>query len=519
MSQLQPIYHFDVSIIDTEEIIDEIICELNLFKIKQIIKTNIIPQSKYHIALQNNQIGWTISFETFKNKYITINSNDELKTTIQQNASKANFKLLIQFKNTDKYNLFHQKHSKLVIPKPKIQRLEPLNGYFKCHIQTPLLSNSNNIKTHYSIQYKCQRVFENSNKTEEEVYTTTHSPFIIRNCIWPNRKYRFKVRLISQIFDTSPSEWTSWTDILTALPPTVDIECKIDDIGKHVIQLNNIQLCEWIQLIIVSDKICCTMYEQKRIFPMLLSLILQLKLTGADFVFKMPEEYIDGLMGIYSEENKSDDNGLNKHDFMSILYRLRECAFKELLYPIPYNPYCVYIWIYFIKVIKRRYSIRMANTDRQQMLLQKEDFYNVPLKAGISNGECNLYYGMYYHRVNATVNNIVFNLYENGNLILINKREQILLESNGTRHIIIRCYNNSKENATFNIDNYKKLVDWEKLYVARNLFSVATNLPYLDCMMKFVFGFVGKLISFSDSVEVFNILWDVHKKKYEQESK
>eukprot|EP01084_Bolivina_argentea_P016973 31696_1 len=57
---------------------------------------------------------------------------------------------------------------------------------------------------------------------EHDIYSAENSPFIIRHNIWPNQKYKFRIRLVSKLFPTQKSAWTKWSEKYLAYPPNIN---------------------------------------------------------------------------------------------------------------------------------------------------------------------------------------------------------------------------------------------------------------------------------------------------------
>eukprot|EP01083_Nonionella_stella_P088349 246159_1 len=672
MAQSAQQYHFEIAVIDENEALDEIVCGLNIFDLKREIQQNVIPYSKYYLPLEIGTIGWHLCFEVRQNKHIIVKSNDELKNAVYENATRRNFKLLVKFKDEQKYNMLKEQQVQVAkgntirnrnrfnVSTPSIQRIDACNGYFQCYIQYP----SDTIhKIQYMIEYQIKRVTssnkkrskatqekpqnrastnENKNQTDdripkdnkthhplpreqqhsltETVYRAPKSPFMIRHYIWPNQKYKFRVRLVSKLFPAQKSNWTKWSSRYAALAPSINDITNLNDKNDqskgsksktHEFEhYNHNDLCKWIHAKLYQTNnnninkkqvsMTRTPFEQKEIFPVLYACIEALTaLCGVDFIYKKAEEYIRDLMDIYANDSKAlpqkkgkakakndygdrnlenkktqivsllhkkipaiisskklDDHDFihllrdaevqkvlsgsgidhkqllnkfqdkmrsskhkaqrfTKHDFLSILYRLRQCALSELSLPICSNPYCIYIWTYFIKEPTQKYSLRLQNTDAQHKILRTSDHHEVPLQPALSVAQCTLYFGIYYVRQYAQWSDLYVNLYCGGNVVVVDQ-EAVTMNSNKSSHLIVK-FNNNNSNKT--VDKCRMLSNWNNLYVSRKILGSGINLPYFDCMMKFVFSFVGKCLPFNEAVNVFTMLWKSHQKstKHKQE--
>ena len=266
-------YHFEIAVIDEDEALDEIVCGLNIFDLKREIQQKVISHSKYYLPLEIGTIGWNVCFENSKNKYIVIKSNDELKNAVYENTSKRNFKLLVKFKDVQKYNVWKEgqvKDKKYSISLPSIDKIVSFDGYFKCFIDYPADIIT---KSQYVVQYQIKRVaaykFHKNDKAEQSqrnstksingnelnmkpnkvrhhkshsastqmqqtrhhrhlrdrheiTYKAESSPFIIRHHIWPYSKYKFRVRLVSKLFPSQKSGWTKWSERQLARPPSIN---------------------------------------------------------------------------------------------------------------------------------------------------------------------------------------------------------------------------------------------------------------------------------------------------------
>ncbi len=50
------------------------------------------------------------------------------------------------------------------------------------------------------------------------------------------------------------------------------------------------------------------------------------------------------------------------------------------------------------------------------------------------------------------------------------------------------------------------------MYVSRKILGSGINLSYFDCLIKFIFEFVGKSVPFNESVRVFSIFGKAHQR-------
>ena len=715
-------YHFEIAIIDEDEIIDDIVSSLNIYDLRREIEQRLFPHSKYYSPLQSS-IGWYLCFAVGKQKLIPLKTNDDLKSAVYEHRDKRNFKLLVKFKDEQKFKAWKEQQGLLTlnsitsdspytVSTPSIEHIAACPGYFKCTILYP--SGIVN-KIPYRIEYQTRRESKHKKSREQErrkamaskaddaatdrteprsnskhhytkksnVYSVETSPFIIRHEIWPNEKYQIRCRLVSKLFDDQRSNWTKWSDRHQVLPPS--IQSLVEGVGgdqglpssprlnanstqsrsnpkgfssglsaEEFERFDAEQLAEWMaSKLTAKSAIPGTPFERKQLFPAVLDVVQQTKLNGEQFLYQRPEQYIAALMAIYDtngsasgnangrgqeQETKTtddapsptsatlhslkssqkrppmpksksyskysgstldrrldaklqkirsliqqnavtksklpqsggsggsadatvsdedfvrlmadpevqvllSDHGHNaveigkqiegkisrrrhgqkgaawtKHDFLSILYRLKQCAFGELAFPMPPTPYCIYVWCFFIKEpSKQKYTVKPAHTEAQSHMLQKQDFHSMPLVPALSVGECGLYFGVYHLRTLAVWTDLEMNLYENGQIVIL-EGEQVAFRNQRGVHVVMRCHNTEKKgDRDDKIEKLRLLADWSNVYVKKNILRSTINLPFFDCAMKFVFRFVGQSVPFSDCVEMLNVLRRAHHSKYQHD--
>ena len=707
-------YHFEIAIVDEDDVIDDIVSSPNIYDLRREIEHRVFPHSKYYSPLQS--IGWYLCFAASKQKLIPLKTNDDIKNAVYEHRDKRNFKLLVKLKDEEKYKKWKDQQRQLNLSKdrqytvstPTIKHIEAFSGYFKCTVEyPPEIVN----KIPYRIEYQTRRESrrkkekhpappprhghgdsKNSTKSDAKHHGNDHlpsstpkgggsgitdnrsksnmsskyevdsSPFIVRHHIWPNEKYRIRVRLVSKLFPKQRSGWTKWSGAHQVLPPSVHsliARQEVEDAAtssprftgngksnsrgfKSALNADEFeifdtkQLSEWMQS--KRAAIPLTPFEDKSVFPTVMDVVQRCKVNGEQFLYQRPEEYVADLMAIYDESKAKNDalfsfvhfhytdllqkqqklhfqcctdsmyrstntksprdldrkldakltkilnlmqqstiksklpqngngtvsaetlgdedfvrlledpeverllseNGFNavdigkqiedkisrrrhgkkgaaftKHDFLSILYRLKQRAFSDLAFPICASPYCIYLWCFFIKEPRQKYTVKPARTVTQSHMLQQQDFHEMALIPALSVGECCLYFGVYHVRTLAVWTDLEFNLYENGQIAII-EGEQVVFQSQNAVHMVMRCQNTDKKgDRDDKIEKIKMLAEWSNVYVKKNILRSTINLPFFDCLMKFVFRFVGQSVPFSDCVEILEILHKAHdQKKY-----
>lgn len=206
---------------------------------------------------------------------------------------------------------------------------------------------------------------------------------------------------------------------------------------------------------------------------------------------------------------------VEEQDFESVMWRLRQSAFRETEHPVGAlidNPYCIYIWAYFRKKPNLYYTVQQIN-----------DAVYIPLRPCLDSSEVHLYYGKYFARSNPSELDIIFTLCEGnentGKFALLKvDGEWVRFNSDRRRHVVIRVYNEGIEvQQPLNIymqretpredcvTKVKDMKDWKTLNVHKAWGfgrKKDLKLPYFECLLQFCFTNIGEIVPLSAGIDV-----------------
>ena len=237
-----------------------------------------------------------------------------------------------------------------------------------------------------------------------------------------------------------------------------------------------------------------------------------------------PQEIRVKLFGRKSLRSSARYTVLTEGDFESVLWRLRQSSFMEAEHPVGAlidNPYCIYLWVFFLKKPRLHYAVQQSN-----------DNVFVPLRPCLGTSEVHLFYGKYFARTDPLEVDMTFYLCEKNSEThkfawLKVDGEMVKFQSTRRRHIVIRAYNKGvgsisakdvhsklkpaalQQQAAAHRDDMvqkvKDMKDWKSLLVSKN-WSIGgkqrPNLPYFECLLQFCFKKVGQRVPLSACIDV-----------------
>ena len=415
------------------------------------------------------------------------------------------------------------------------------------------------------------------------------SPFCIKD-LWPFEANRIRVRYWSILFPERNSSrdkktksqyrWSRWHHTRQLMPAPLNFHLADDQKEKEETLISTVegfdheQLCEWIEAkffknipetaelrdhmdekqgagsslneimstISASDfrntipgktgTIWSTEHEMESVFPIILQVIRQSKLTGSDIVLRDPTVYVNEVMiPLYralsgnsrTTRRSSACLVLEEEDFESVMWRLRQSAFEETQHPIGAlidNPYCIYIWVYFLKKPSLHYAVQQSN-----------DNVVIQLRPCLDTSEVHLYYAKYFARSHPSEYDGSFYLCEKNNetgkfAFLKVDDEWVRFNSLKRKHIVVRAYNEGKgtprspsADAEIRRDLVKKLKDmkdWKSLEVPKGWGfgkKKGSNLPYFECLLQFCFSNIGQRVPLSACINVTESMMKIQTEK------